>query len=33
MPHYARWRAAAAECLDGQAERTDSGVLFPANYS
>jgi autoinducer 2-degrading protein len=33
MPHYARWRAAAAECLDGQAERTDGGVLFPANYS
>jgi (4S)-4-hydroxy-5-phosphonooxypentane-2,3-dione isomerase len=33
MPHFARWRAAAAECLDGQVERTDSEVLFPAPYN
>ena len=32
MPHFARWRAAAAECLEGQAERTDAEVLFPSDY-
>jgi autoinducer 2-degrading protein len=31
-PHFGRWRAAAAECLEGQAERTDAEVLFPADY-
>jgi autoinducer 2-degrading protein len=31
-PHYARWRAAAAEVLDGPAERTTGHVLFPRDY-
>jgi autoinducer 2-degrading protein len=29
MPHYAVWRQAAAECLDGPTERTTFNVVFP----
>jgi hypothetical protein len=29
MPHYAVWRQAAAECLDGTTERTTFNVVFP----
>ena len=32
MPHYARWRKAADECLDGPVNRTDNNVLFPSDY-
>ena len=28
-PHYARWRAAAAQVLDGPAERLVTSVAFP----
>ena len=28
-PHYARWRAAAAECLDGPTQRTNVSIVFP----
>jgi (4S)-4-hydroxy-5-phosphonooxypentane-2,3-dione isomerase len=31
MPHYAVWRAAAAEALDGGAERTMCEPVFPAD--
>jgi autoinducer 2-degrading protein len=31
-PHYARWRAAAAEVLAGPAERTKGTVRFPSDY-
>ena len=32
-PHYARWRAAAAEVLAGPAERSTCNVLFPRDYT
>jgi autoinducer 2-degrading protein len=32
MPHFQRWRAAAAECLEKPAERIDAAVLFPSDY-
>jgi autoinducer 2-degrading protein len=32
MPHYARWRAAAEECLAGPATRSDTNLLFPSDY-
>jgi|SRR6478735_903126 autoinducer 2-degrading protein len=31
-PHYARWRAAAAEVLSQPGERTEANVRFPADY-
>lgn len=31
-PHYARWRAAAAQVLDGPAERTTVEVLYPSPF-
>jgi autoinducer 2-degrading protein len=31
-PHYARWRASAAEVLAGPAERTTCTLLFPRDY-
>jgi (4S)-4-hydroxy-5-phosphonooxypentane-2,3-dione isomerase len=31
--HYARWRAAAAEVLDGPAERSTCTLLFPRDYT
>src|SRR4051812_45681868 len=31
-PHYARWRAAAAEVLAEPAARTNGSVLFPSSY-
>ena len=30
-PHFAVWREAAAECLDGPAERTAGQSIFPAD--
>jgi autoinducer 2-degrading protein len=33
MPHYARWRAAAAEVLAGPVQRTDCDLLFPSPYN
>ncbi len=30
MPHYATWRAAAAETLDGPSEPTRCATVFPA---
>jgi (4S)-4-hydroxy-5-phosphonooxypentane-2,3-dione isomerase len=32
-PHFARWRAAAAEVLAEPAQRTLSTVLFPRDYA
>ena len=32
-PHYARWREAAGQVLDGPAERTNGSVLFPRDYA
>jgi autoinducer 2-degrading protein len=32
-PHFARWRAAAAEVLAEPAERTNGPVLFPKAYA
>jgi (4S)-4-hydroxy-5-phosphonooxypentane-2,3-dione isomerase len=32
MPHFARWRQAAAECLNGDVQRTDATTLFPSDY-
>jgi (4S)-4-hydroxy-5-phosphonooxypentane-2,3-dione isomerase len=31
-PHFARWRAAAAEVLTEPAGRSTSTILFPRNY-
>ncbi|HLZ29628.1 MAG TPA: putative quinol monooxygenase [Chloroflexota bacterium] len=31
MPHFEVWRAAAAEALDGAAERTPCETVFPAD--
>ncbi|HLG73728.1 MAG TPA: putative quinol monooxygenase [Chloroflexota bacterium] len=30
-PHFAMWREAAAECLDGEAERILCRTVFPAD--
>jgi quinol monooxygenase YgiN len=32
MPHYARWRQAAAEVLAEPAQRATTTVLFPRDY-
>src|SRR5262245_61286777 len=32
MPHFARWRAAAAEVLEGTTNATRTTTLFPADY-
>jgi autoinducer 2-degrading protein len=32
MPHYARWRKAADECLAGPVNRDDCNILFPSDY-
>lgn len=32
MPHYARWREAAAEVLAEPAQRTTTNMLFPRDY-
>jgi (4S)-4-hydroxy-5-phosphonooxypentane-2,3-dione isomerase len=31
-PHFRRWREAAAQVLDGDAERSRSTVVFPRDY-
>jgi autoinducer 2-degrading protein len=31
MPHYAVWRSAAAEALDGPTEATHTNTVFPAD--
>ena len=30
-PHYAVWREAAAECLDGPTERVEASTVFPSD--
>jgi autoinducer 2-degrading protein len=32
MPHFTRWRAAAAEVLEGDTNATRTTTLFPADY-
>ena len=33
MPHFARWREAAAQVLDAPAERTSCTVVAPRDYN